>query len=495
MQELEIKCQVPADRLAAVEAELRRGAPAVQRLHLQAAYFDTADRRLAGSMTALRVRREGRRSVQTLKTSLDGMLTRFEHNVPLSARDGLAADPARHAGTAGGDRLAGLLADGAALQEMYRTDVWRLTRRLRTRHGTVELALDVGHLVCGDQRLPVRELEVELVQGSAQAVLDVAWRWMARHGLWLDVRSKAEAGDRLSRGGVSVPGVRGEDPRLAPDLTPAQAWPVLLQHLLRPILANQSELASPTHERTSPEHRMDQVHQLRVALRRLRSALRLFEGWPGVDVPEGLGERLAAVFATLGSARDRDVAAQLLAPALAPAGLPAIDWGAAASAPDPAEALRQPQVQALWLDLLAWAHASAALAALEGGERLRDMAARRLRRWHRAIADQAEGFLALDDPQRHTLRKRIKRLRYAVDFTGSLFPPGRVKRYLKHLARAQEAFGQFNDLCMADALLQSLDQPGAWYARGWLAARREAALTPCREALCELAGATPFWRG
>lgn len=494
MQELEIKCQVPPDRLAAVEAELRRGAAAVQRIHLQAAYFDTADRRLAGSMTALRVRREGRRSVQTLKTSLDGMLTRFEHNVPLAAREGLAADPARHLGTPGGERLAGLLADGAALQEMYRTDVWRLTRRLRTRHGTVELALDVGYLVCGGARLAVRELEIELVQGRAQAVLDVARRWMARHGLWLDVRSKAEAGDRLSRGVASVPAVRGRDPQLDVELRPAQAWPVLLQHLLRPILANQSELASPTHAQTLPEHRMDQVHQLRVALRRLRSALRLFEGWPGIDAPQGLGERLADVFTALGSARDRDVAAQLLAPALAPAGLPAIDWSCGVPTADPAEVLRRPQVQALWLELLAWAHAPAGPAASEGG-RLQDLAARRIRRWHRAVTDQADGFMALDDEQRHTLRKRIKRLRYAVDFTGSLFPPGRVKRYLKHLARAQETFGQFNDLCMADALLQPMDQPGAWYARGWLAARREASLTACQQALCELAGAAPFWKG
>ena len=84
MQELEIKLQIPPDRLNAVRAELER-AP-VQHVHLQAAYVDTDDRRLAAARMALRVRREGPRCVQTLKAALDGMLTRFEHNVELVRR-------------------------------------------------------------------------------------------------------------------------------------------------------------------------------------------------------------------------------------------------------------------------------------------------------------------------------------------------------------------------------------------------------------------------
>lgn len=499
VQELEIKLQIPPDRLDAVRAELERGR--VHRMHLQAAYVDTEDRRLAGARMALRVRREGAQPVQTLKAALDGMLTRFEHNVVLSEAAELTADPARHDGTPGGARLRSLLADGATLHEMYRTDVHRSTRRLRSRRGTVELALDTGWILSGDRRMPVCELEIEAVSGSPLAVIDVARRWVQRHGLWLDVRSKAEAGDRLSRGVVSVPAVRGVDPVLDPDWTAGRAWQEVLRTLLSPLLVLQSELGSPTAADTRELHRIDQVHQLRVGLRRLRSAIRLFDGWPGVSVPEGLASAAAAVFGQLGGGRDLDVAAHMLGPVLAAAGIPPVQWHAASQAPDPAVVVRHAQTQALWLDLLACAHGEGVPSTdrspppddTDGEPALRQLATRRIRRWHKAVTAQAGRFGKLDDEQRHALRKRIKRLRYAVDFMASLYPRKRVKRYLSELAAAQEAFGAFNDLCMAETLLRDLQDPGAWYARGWLAGRRETVLAPCGLSLVRLSEAPGFW--
>lgn len=499
VQELEIKLQIPPDRLNAVRAELER-AP-VQHVHLQAAYVDTDDRRLAAARMALRVRREGPRCVQTLKAALDGMLTRFEHNVELDADADLAADPARHDGTPGGESLRLLLANGAPLREMYRTDVHRSTRRVRSRRGTVELALDTGWILSGERRLPVCELEVESVSGSPLAVIDVARRWVQRHGLWLDVRSKAEAGDRLSRGIVSVPAVRGTNPVLQPEWTASQAWQAVLRSLLGPMLTLQSELSAPGAADTSQPHRMEQVHQLRVGLRRLRSAIRLFDGWPGVTVPEGLASAAAAVFSQLGGSRDLDVASEMIGPVLAAVGMPPVPWHAAPAAPDPAQVLRGAAAQALWLDLLACAHdegasgdAQPADAQRVGSEpTLQQLATRRIRRWHKAVTREADHFWQLDDKSRHALRKRIKRLRYAVDFMGSLYPRKRVKRYLTRLADAQEAFGQFNDLCMADVLLRELDDPAAWYARGWLAGRRQTVLTPCHRCLVRLAKAPVFW--
>ena len=98
------------------------------------------------------------------------------------------------------------------------------------------------------------------------------------------------------------------------------------------------------------------------------------------------------------------------------------------------------------------------------------------------------------DAERHTLRKRIKRLRYAIDFVGSLFPKRKVKRYLSALSEAQEVFGQYNDLCMAADTLAQAEGPGVWFARGWLVARREAMLVTCQQALDELAAVRKFWK-
>src|SRR5204862_7962926 len=116
-----------------------------------------------------------------------------------------AADPALHAATPVGQRLLGLLQDGQTLTCLFRTDILRRTRVLRTPQGSVELAFDEGSISAGERKLAVHELEIELKSGSPLAVIATAQRWVARHGLWLDTRSKAERGDLLARGETMAP--------------------------------------------------------------------------------------------------------------------------------------------------------------------------------------------------------------------------------------------------------------------------------------------------
>jgi inorganic triphosphatase YgiF len=104
MHEIELKYHVPPARRAAVDAAVAgRARPARQRL--QAVYFDTAGRDLAQAGMALRIRREGRRRIQTLKAAGDDGMTRAEHNVVLPASAGEHAEPSLHAGTPCGDAL------------------------------------------------------------------------------------------------------------------------------------------------------------------------------------------------------------------------------------------------------------------------------------------------------------------------------------------------------------------------------------------------------
>lgn len=497
MQEFEIKYQVPPQRRAALEAALHQRAT-TQRIHLQAAYFDTPGRDLARAGLALRLRKEGRRWVQTLKAAGGDALTRFEHNVALGVGRP-QVDPVRHAGTPQGDRLLALVQAGGGLVETYRTDVWRRVRRLRHRLGTVALALDVGEIRSGDRRLPVCELEVELVEGQPQAVLAVAERWMNRFGLWLDVRSKAERGDRLAQGVTSVPATRASAIELPAGVGTGAAWRQVLAAVMAQLLPNVCELceagaAQAPQGQPGAVHRVEQVHQTRVALRRLRSALRFFRGWPGVPDAAEAEVGIREVFAHLGQTRDRDVVAALLAPVWQAHGLPPLAWtaGEEGVAADPAATLRSPVAQALLLRLLRWQ-----IEALEPGAQdpaFAPRAQKRIKAWHRAVTRHAEDFLAMDDLQRHDLRKRIKRLRYAVDFCGGLFERRRVKAYLRALAAAQERFGEFNDLAVAQALLQGSEGPSAWLARGWLSGRRDSALRACQSALQALAEAPRFWK-
>ena len=146
IMEIEFKFCIPSGRLKAVEAALRRGT--VVRTRLQARYFDTADQRLAADGMVLRLRKEGRRWVQTVKATGDNALHRLEHNVDLGTTGPAPQiDPQRHQGTPVGERLAKLLADGTQLVERQSTDIVRLTRDVRVTGpggAVVEMALDVG---------------------------------------------------------------------------------------------------------------------------------------------------------------------------------------------------------------------------------------------------------------------------------------------------------------------------------------------------------------
>jgi inorganic triphosphatase YgiF len=509
MTEIELKLQVPAAALAAVERAV--AAPAAQRTRLQAVYFDTPDRRLAVAGIALRLRKEGRRWVQTLKAGPAHGMARGEHNVPLLVPAGQVpqeADPARHAGTPPHAALSAALAprDGEAqapaLVAQYRTDIRRLHRPLRSRHGTVELALDRGEIVARgadgvERRWPVCELEVELLRGAPQAVVEVARRLALRHGLWLDVRTKAERGDRLARGlspGDPVPAVKAEALRLRKDMPAGGAWAAVLRNVLAHASPNWSEVAAGSNA-------AEPVHQLRVALRRLRSAQRYFEGWPGVPAAPAWADAAAALFRELGRTRDvdvlrgglqREVDAALVAIGEAPLPLPA-----AADLPRWTDADRA-RHGAVFFDLLAELSLPAATAAAADNAAtaaLPVLTAQRLQAWHAQALRDAKRFDTLSDEQRHHLRKRLKRLRYAIEFSAGLFPRRAVERYLEALREAQEHLGEFNDVCVASAAYRPLaaQQPQAWFAVGWLAARREATLAACSRALKRLRKARPFW--
>ena len=242
MQEIELKFQVPPEaRPRLIEA--LSGADA-RTTRLRARYFDTDDRLLARSAFALRLRQEGEGWVQTLKGRGDGLMTRLEHNAPLGTDSGDTAPELsldRHASTPAGEALLALLTRAgrtpADLALQFSTDITRTHAEVQAEGAVVELALDVGQIEGGGRTLPVWEIEFELVSGPAEGLLSLAYLWTEAFGLWLDVRSKAERGDRLARGVT-----QGEVP--APvSVDAGQPWPRQVAATLAPVLALVGDVA------------------------------------------------------------------------------------------------------------------------------------------------------------------------------------------------------------------------------------------------------------
>lgn len=126
--EIEFKFCIPPERLAAVQAAVRRGRWTPVRM--EARYFDTPDAALSSRGIALRLRREGTQWVQTVKALGQGPLDREEHNVVLGdTQPSLVPRPELHAGSVAGARLvAALQVAQGPLAETYGTEMDRVTR-------------------------------------------------------------------------------------------------------------------------------------------------------------------------------------------------------------------------------------------------------------------------------------------------------------------------------------------------------------------------------
>jgi len=529
--EIEFKFQIPADRLKAVETALRRGT--VVRTRLQARYFDTADQALAAEGIVLRLRKEGRRWVQTVKATGDNALHRLEHNVDLgSAATGgalPAIDPQRHQGTPVGDRLTKVLAaSGAPLVERQSTDIVRLTRDVRVTGpggAVVEMALDVGKVVAcagtpDEAESPVCELELELKRGDVQGLVALARRWSQQHGLWFSTVSKAERGARLLAKVEVVPAVKAETPRFPEGkdkLDGRTIQQAVVVSCLAQMLPNASEIAAGSTDE-------EQIHQLRIGIRRLRTALRELAG---LDAGSGLFDAtgweppLVDAFRALGDLRDREQVVKLAQPRLREAGAPefdplAGDDGAAAAVRSPGDVVRAPAFQSVLVSLIGFTAAApsedAAPKAIDAEtpptptplslNDARRLLRKRLQHLHKQSVRDGKRFESLDTESQHRVRKRLKRPRYLAEFVAPLFDAqgesssSVAERYLKHLRPAQDALGEFNDEAVALALYRDATARDgrAWFAVGWFSARHAVHAKACRKALGEIEEAPRFWK-
>lgn len=286
MQEIELKFQIPDSALDTVLAAVRHLPDTAPSQHLQAAYFDTPDRKLARARAALRVRQEDDEWVQTLKASGSNPMIRLEDNVATSAPlDGepIAPNLSLHQGDAatalqrdlGWQPEADPLGRDCGLIQLYRTDMQRHRAELQVMDanghsiGWVEMAVDLGSISAAPHSTRVQELEIELVSGSPLAVLACGRDWIERFGLWLDMQTKAHRGDQLARQAET------DTYQPAPPARPKAKTPTLahaLQATANQITFNMSELASPCHP--AGHDKAAWQHAWLVGLRRLTLLLR-----------------------------------------------------------------------------------------------------------------------------------------------------------------------------------------------------------------------------
>ena len=474
--EIEFKLCIPPDRLAALQTAVRRGA--WRQLPLEARYLDTPDKALAARGIALRLRREGAHWVQTVKALGDGPLDREEHNVVIDSCEPGAATlprPDLHSCSVAGARLLAALHQAQGpLAETYCTAIDRVTRDLHIQGGVVELALDTGWVVAHrgtaqENKARICELELELKSGPVAGLAATALRWAAKHGLFLSTVSKAERGERLMAAPQPWPATKAEPLRVASRkrfLKGPQLQRAVVANCLLQVLANASEIAEEAGDEEA-------VHQLRIGIRRLRTALRTLGPLaPGAFDP-AWDAPLVDVFQRLGQLRDRGQILHVMDAQLRAAGAPHALASAAVQAPAPgaADIVRVPAFQAALIGLMAFssgAHAAGDDAGALGTKDSRRLLAKKLRRLHGQVQKDARHFAALPVDEQHRLRKRLKRLRYLAEILAPALGAG-TKPFLDSLQPALSALGRLNDERVAQAQYRDLAETDAraWFGAGW----------------------------
>ena len=420
-------------------------------------YYDTRRLDLRRKGVILRLRKNGPAWQQTVKrqeSSHGGLTQRPEwHSSYLNHFD--------FAGVEDGG-LRSWLQQGKVLHHLtptFETNIRRTTWLLEPQRGTRILAkLDRGWIASSGRRDSISELELQLLSGHVEELYSLAQQLAQRQALPLMLVSKAERGYRLFLNTPQQPVKAGGVP-IDPHASPLAAFRLIALDCLTHLQLNHSGGL----ESDDPEY----VHQMRVATRRLRAAMRMFKPVLPLEFAETLVSPMRELMTTLGQARDLDVLMDEIVSPVAKA-LPeeprltdlasAVTNRLYVARKETRSVLAKPQYSQLLLSANGMLQSAPFIAAPVEGEAtvsLLDFAERRLRSLLKRVVTLAAAARIEYPPSLHELRIAIKRLRYAIEFFGPMIPGKAGTIIVKRLAGLQEELGQLNDLASAGTLLMA----------------------------------------
>lgn len=439
-RELELKLEVePADAERLRTDGLFGGQPRVERQI--SVYFDTPKGKLRRQGLILRVRQHDEGWVQTVKHIGDsaGLFDRAEWEVPVQA---LQPDLQAFEGTP----LKELIPPHQFrhLIPVFRTDVERTSWAVKGNGEMIELTYDSGAIEEGAASEPIHELELELKEGDVGALFALARRITREVPGKLGVQSKSERGFALAERNDRAP-VKAVPVKLPDHASVGDGFAAIVTACLKHFRLNEPLLIR--------ERDPEALHQLRVAIRRLRTALWLFK--PAVKGPdfERINDQLRSFTRELGAARNIDVILTSMA-----ASDPARDQ----LEKDKKQLYRQilrklgsARFRGFILDMVCWLHAGEWRQGAKAGKPLMPFARKRLDRLWKRIEERGGSLRELPEEERHHLRIDCKKMRYALEFLGD--PGGGAGKAQRDFIAAaegvQDTLGYLNDLAARRAML------------------------------------------
>ena len=501
--ETELKLRIAPEQLARLKRHPLLGKhqvarPVTRRLHN--IYYDTPKLELRRAEIALRLRRAGRQWLQTLKGggSVEaGLHRRDEWEIPVSRA---ALDFSSPQAAEWEEHLP--LRLRKRLQPVFVTDFSRTSRLLDWQGARIELCMDHGEVRAGQHSIPVCELELELKSGEPAQLFELALALLEIVPLELEPVSKAEQGYRLLAGHARKP-VKSAAPEFARNASLAEALQALAWSCLGHLQGN----LRGAMESDDAEY----LHQMRVALRRLRVVLRLVGKFRADESLDALSKDVAALCVALGKVREWDVfigetmrpiSRRMAGHAGLKTLLDACERQRAACYAELRGTERARELQRLILRFALWMSGEYwQLPQGEAAPPLRDFASRRLRRLARQFGRAGRQLDSLDDARLHALRIVAKKLRYSAEFFAAFYDEQKTGPFLSALSEVQEVLGRINDVAVAHRLLDELaalpelsaHQEAVALAKGWIAHGLSRQLATLRKTVRNFGKQKKFW--
>jgi len=478
-KELELKLELTPQELRRVGAnpaleDLTVGKPVTRTL--RSIYFDTPDHRLRAQGISLRLRSIGDQWVQTIKAG-QGLRNGVSNPDELES---VVGRPEPDLGAIDDRRVRRTIeraVKASALEPQFETVVTRTTRKLHSQKGELELALDEGVVRAGAAEDKLCEAELELKAGSPECLLETATALFAAEPIRFAEATTAERGYNLALGRQSASPApqRAKQPVLSGDETCGEALALFVASAAAQIEINRRAVL----ETDDPEA----AHQLRVGLRRLRSALRAFRALHDSPATRELQQYARELGQSVGDLRNADVFIESVYAPVAGTmkGEPgfselrhALLSHRAAQRTTAREVLSGERWSKLRLYLALWPQTMQENAKLRAP--VPGFSATALTKSWKRVARQGADLDELSLEQRHEMRKALKSLRYTSEFFGSLYDARKVERFVKDLKKLQDIFGYINDVLSAKALNAICEercadsraaQRAAGYVLGW----------------------------
>jgi len=451
-REVEIKLDIdPAN--ASRLAELPSFSGDAEHQRQISVYFDTPKSKLRRNGWVLRVRQVDDRFVQTIKRSGPSPIPvdREEWEAEVG---GLEPDLKAIAKTPLGDLVKPRQFN--QLSAVCRCDVDRATRRIANGKGTFELTYDEGLVEAKEACEPIHEVEIELKDGDLAALLSSARKIVGQAQAKIGVLAKSERGFALADEKRSAP-AKATPVALGQRMSVAEGFATVAASCLKHFRMNEPLLIA--------ERDAEALHQLRVSIRRLRSALWLFRPALRDSKLAGFQDQLRRFTRELGAARNIDVILATL-----PLNDPArshLEYDRARLYTKIIRKLDSRSFRLFIFDLFAWMQAGKWRTGKKASGPLMPFVVRRLDRLWARLDRKADQLGRISDEERHKVRIETKKLRYAIEFLAQplqKLADDRLK-FVKTAEAIQDRLGELNDLATRQELLFAWNQPPAGKVR------------------------------